>query len=146
VSRSLHGCSLLWAWFTAVELLTLNVSFTSVGTLTPTNTIQDILPYANSSSQMFKIIYYFQNTIYFVVITLIYTNCCLKVLMLKYYNKEIMCWNYFGSYVILDSLFIWIYMIMVPAKAHKYIEINLYTQWMPTCFDQPCGHLQGCEI
>ena len=78
-------------------------------------------------------IYYFQNTIYFVVITLTYTDCCLKLLMLKYYNKEIMCSNYFGLYVIHDSFFIWIYTIMVPAKAHKYIEINLYTEWMPTC-------------
>lgn len=144
--QSLYGYSLLWAWFTGGELLPLNVSFTSAGTLTPTNTIQDILPCANSSSQMVQIIYYFQNTIYFVVITLTYTDCCLKVLMRKYNNKEIMCSNYFGLHVIHDSFFIWIYMIMVPAKAHKYIEMNLYTHWIPTCFGQPCGHLQGCEI
>lgn len=130
---SLHGYSLLWAWFAGGDLLKLNVSFTSVGTLKPTNTTQDILPCANSSSQMVQIIYYFHNTIYFVVITVTYTDCCLKVLVLKYCNKENMCSNYFGLYVIHDSFFIWIYMIMVPAKAHKYIKINLYTQWMSTC-------------
>jgi len=56
---------------------------------------------------MVQIIYYFQNTIYLVVITLTYTDCCLKVLMLKYYNKEIMCTNYFGLYVMymIHSLF-----------------------------------------
>jgi hypothetical protein len=38
--------------------------------------------------------------------------------------------------------------IVVPTDAHKYIEISLYscTQWPPTCFSQPCGHLQGDKI
>jgi hypothetical protein len=92
------------------------------------NTIWEVLPCGNSSIQVVQIIYYFQNTIYFLVITLTYTDCCLKVLMLKYYNKEIIHWNYFGLYVTHDSFFIWIYeyMIMVPAEPRKYIEILIY--------------------
>ena len=31
-------------------------------------------------------------------------------------------------------------------KAHKCIKISLYTEWNPTCFGQPCGHLQGSKV
>jgi len=35
---------------------------------------------------------------------------------------------------------------MIPTNAHKYIKISLYTKWTPTCFSQPCGHLQEYKI
>jgi hypothetical protein len=31
-------------------------------------------------------------------------------------------------------------------NAHKYTEISFYTQLPPTCFAQPCDHLQGGKI
>jgi hypothetical protein len=33
--------------------------------------------------------------------------------------------------------------IIVPKFANMYIDISLYTQRPSTCFDKPCGHLQG---
>ena len=38
------------------------------------------------------------------------------------------------------------YAVIVPTNAHKYTKISLYTQWTPTCFGEPCGHLQGCKL
>jgi hypothetical protein len=38
------------------------------------------------------------------------------------------------------------YAVIVPTNAHKYSKISLYTQWTPTCFGEPCGHLQGCKL
>jgi len=32
---------------------------------------------------------------------------------------------------------------VVPTNAHKYFEMCLYTKKPPTCFGQPCDHLQG---
>jgi hypothetical protein len=34
------------------------------------------------------------------------------------------------------------HLIVIPTNAHKYIEINLYTQCPDTCFGQECGHLK----
>ena len=43
------------------------------------------------------------------------------------------------------TIYIYIY-IIVPKIAHRYTEINLYTQWPATCFGQHCGHLQGRKL
>ena len=36
--------------------------------------------------------------------------------------------------------------LYISINAHKYIKISLYMQWTPTCFGQPCGHLQGYKM
>jgi hypothetical protein len=72
---------------------------------------------------------------------LISSGCCvcdlfLRLLLLHYLDHCV----YFDSvwFVFLDSCSLEQYI--------KCIEISLYTQWHPACFNQACGHLQGCKI
>jgi hypothetical protein len=55
--------------------------------------------------------------------------------------------TYVKFYMTHDPCIIRKYTIIIPTNAQKYInKISLYTQWTPTCFGQPCGHLQGYKI
>jgi hypothetical protein len=49
-------------------------------------------------------------------------------------------------YMMHDLCIIRICGAVIPTNAHKHPKISLYIQRTPTCFGQPCGHVQGYKI
>jgi hypothetical protein len=70
----------------------------------------------------------------------------LQIWQHKAYILHNACMKEYKLYMLHNRYIKRIYTIIVPTNAHKDFEISLYTQRPPTCFGQPCGHLQGCQI
>jgi hypothetical protein len=49
-------------------------------------------------------------------------------------------------YMMHDLCIIQICAVVISTNASKHPKISFLTQRTPTCFGQPCGHVQGCKI